>query len=398
MNSVRHRRRVLVVAGWYPSPADPVGGIFVRRQVEMLSADHDVAVIAPVLARVGGPGPPPEPSVEYGALTWRPHVRVVFPRRITWAPTAYLYRRALETTYEEVMRTWGVPDLIHAHVSLPAGWGAVALGRSRRIPVVLTEHTGPFSANLHSRSARSLTREAITGASRVVAVSPGLRDDILRFEPDLDVVVVGNVVDTEFFLPPAMPRSSTPPTRLLFVGSLTKVKGPDLLIEALGMVKASTDEPFTLTVVGSGPMRRDLMQQVSALGLDVVVDFTGMLDQVGLRSAMWNAHALISSSHDETFGLAMAEALATELPVIATRTGGARFVLSGGGGLMVDVNAESLAEGIRHLLVERGNLASTASRRSIIDRFSPQVVATSLSALYDSVCSWMAPVRSEDVA
>src|SRR5207237_4291590 len=70
------------------------------------------------------------------------------------------------------------PDVLHAHVALPAGLAGAAIKRLFGIPLVITEHTGPFSMLMRDRFAAWATRQVIQSADRVVTVSRALRDQI----------------------------------------------------------------------------------------------------------------------------------------------------------------------------------------------------------------------------
>lgn len=103
---------------------------------------------------------------------------------------------------------------------------------------------------------------------------------------------------------------------LLFLGRLHPKKGCDLLIEAFAQTETSTER---LSLVLAGPdqvgWEQDLRAQATRLGLEKVI-FTGMLEGEMKRGALEAADGFILPSHQENFGMSVAEALAVGLPVL----------------------------------------------------------------------------------
>jgi glycosyltransferase involved in cell wall biosynthesis len=101
---------------------------------------------------------------------------------------------------------------------------------------------------------------------------------------------------------------------LLFLGRLHPKKGCDLLIEAFG--RAKTDLPISLVVAGPDQVGWEKELRERAEGLDRLVIFTGMLEGEIKHGAFGAADAFILPSHQENFGMSVAEALSVGLPVL----------------------------------------------------------------------------------
>lgn len=127
------------------------------------------------------------------------------------------------------------------------------------------------------------------------------------------------------------------PVHLLAVAAVRAGKGYDVLLDALDQVDPGT---WRLTCVGS--LTRDpdeaarVRRAVAARGWDGLVRFTGELDGRRLAACYGEADLFVLASACETYGMALAEALAHGLPVVATRTGAARELLGEAAGLLVD--------------------------------------------------------------
>src|SRR5690349_9312989 len=181
----RMKRKVLIVAYWYPSDAAPVHGIFVEEQARTLATVHDVAVVVPGLAawRNVGRSNSPDRSTQ--------QVRNGLPVVYEWAlpaiphgPESAVYSaftRAAEKGFSRLTPMWGKPDIIHAHVVLPSGWAAVGLAKKYGVPLVLTEHSGPFSMHLGTSVSREFVRKTLKKCDRIIAVGPSLKQQISDF-------------------------------------------------------------------------------------------------------------------------------------------------------------------------------------------------------------------------
>ena len=375
------------MASWYPTAKNPIGGVFVEDQARVLASTFDVAVIAPDMRRLIAA---PRHGLPRGLVTERREGLEIFRPGVvavaTWRQAGWSYRRALDRAYRAVERTWGRPDVIHAHVVFPGGWSAAHLGLRLGIPVVLTEHSSPFSSRLSTPWLRQQVAWTLRNVDRRIAVSPGLRQQIRDFAA-VDVEVIGNVCDTEFFHPPEV-ASVADPRRLRFltVGILTPQKGVDILLMAGRLLLQRGRDDWELVIGGDGPSRRSLEEQAASLGLGDRCQFVGELTREATRDWMGWADVFVLASRHETFGMVVLEALACDRPVVATRSGGPESILTDEVGTLVKPNdAEALADALEGVL--NGNLRppAGAARALAVDRYGPEVFVRSMDALYESI-------------
>jgi len=132
------------------------------------------------------------------------------------------------------------------------------------------------------------------------------------------------------------------------VALFDKVKGHDLLFEALKRLVAKGITNFKCIIVGDGREREAIMR--SAYGLEPYLEFRGY--QYDVKAVMEELDILIVPSTRESFGMVAVEAMALEIPVIATRVGGlAEVVCDGVSGYLVKLGeVENLAESIHSLM------------------------------------------------
>ena len=109
-----------------------------------------------------------------------------------------------------------------------------------------------------------------------------------------------------------------PVLKLLFVGRLEKIKGPDILIDALIM---SGIDDFTVKIIGDGVMKQELIQTVHSNGLEGRIEFLGMKDAGEISYHMKTSDYLVISSRNESMPVVFWEAMQISTPVLATDTG-----------------------------------------------------------------------------
>jgi glycosyltransferase involved in cell wall biosynthesis len=129
---------------------------------------------------------------------------------------------------------------------------------------------------------------------------------------------------------------------------------------------------------------------VDALQLQDVVRWRGQVPFPDLPAHYRRADLLVNPSLSEAFGVSLIEAMATEVPVVASRVGGmSQVVAEGETGLLVEAgNAAALAGAICGLLddADRRRSMRKAGRRRVLERFSWERVLPTLSALYERLC------------
>ncbi len=277
---------------------------------------------------------------------------------------------------------FGVPDVIHAHAALWAGRVAVRTARRVSRPCVVTEHSSQIMRGDLRPSERREVARTYREADAVLAVSTRLMAAVRSIAPLRTSRVVPNAIDFDFFSLPMTPRSTTPFT-LISVSNLVMGKRVDALLKAFA--RASRTQPgLRLIVVGDGADADALVRLAHDLGVAAQVEFTGGLPPVGVREKLWKANALIMPSAFETFGVVLVEALATGIPVVATRCGGPEDIVDENVGLLVEPDNEAaLARAM--LTVANRSYSSNDLRNRVMDRYSFGHVARELLRVYTSV-------------
>ena len=385
------RKKVLFIPSWFPNQDDPISGIFIQEQAVALSKEFDVAVLIPGMAawrNVLNPKAADKSVIETkaGLTVYREFARPLIPH----GPESIDYdtfARAAESGFKKIVKEWGKPDVIHAHVVLPAGWSALKVAQRHGIPIVMTEHSSPFSMHLGTELSRKLVRETLTSVNRLIAISPALAKQLLDFQPGLNIDVIGESVRTDFFVPAENGVQTKSHGKRFFVAArLAEQKGLDHLINAVRLVEDKGLNSFDLVIGGDGPDRAKLEGLAKNLGVAERCHFLGGLNREQVKERMQACDVFVLSSLHETFGVVVGEAMACGKPVISTRCGGPEFVVNEETGVLVDVaKPEALADAMAEFILDRVSFDPQAVRNSVVNRFSPEVFARNVAAVYEQV-------------
>jgi len=284
-------------------------------------------------------------------------------------------------------------DIVHAHQAYPAGYVAVRAMAPLGVPVVITSHKGDIIPGGRYRE-RWLPRRRMCRAMKDAAAVTGVSEEL---QAEIDFLTGGaarsltipNGVDL-----PESPPAKAPPalaalegkTFMLTLGRIHEYKGLDVLLEALGSLRAKGEAIPNLVIAGDGKDRPALERQAARLGLGGGVWFVGMVQGA---EKDWLLHAcrfFLQPSRKEGMPLTVLEAMAHGKSVIGTAVSGTvELVRDGVNGLMVPPdNAAALAGAILSLS-RRASLADLEERSLAAAReLSWSVIADRYIELYES--------------
>jgi glycosyltransferase involved in cell wall biosynthesis len=286
------------------------------------------------------------------------------------------------------------PDVVHAH-TYKAGVLASVAGRLTGVPVVIfTPHGHIFARGARIpgvpesgwklAALRWITRAAQACAQRVTALSDAdLREQLaLELSPPSKYVVVRNGIDVERFAARAGGRRFEGSPVIGAVGRFSSEKGHRYLVDALARVRLKLPRA-RLVLVGYGELEGDLRRQVERLFLEEAVTFAGERDSA---EALSSFDVFAQPSLYESQGLAILEAMAAAVPVVATKVGGVGDVVQEEetGLLVPPADPDGLAAAIIRLAGEPEFTARLAMRGQLRVRelFSSGEMVTAYGRLY----------------
>jgi glycosyltransferase involved in cell wall biosynthesis len=305
---------------------------------------------------------------------------------------------------------WGAmrdfqPDIVHTHTAKAGALGRAAAALhnrmrtpSRRVAVVHTFHghvlEGYFGASgnrLVRAAERMLSRVTdctiaiselqrrdlvdrfhVATASRTVVIHLGLRlGDLLSLRPeDRNRTRIAAGYNDEFVVG--------------FVGRLVPIKQVHVLVDAIALVQREL--AVRLIITGDGPERASLDARARAAGVGSITTFAGWRDDLVATYAPLDAFAL--TSKNEGTPVALIEAMAAGVPVLATAVGGVPDVVTDGEtGVLTGQSAADVARALLNIARDRAAAAERAAKaREVVGtRYTDTALVEAVAALYDDL-------------
>jgi glycosyltransferase involved in cell wall biosynthesis len=285
-------------------------------------------------------------------------------------------------------------ELLHSHLYHANLYGRLAAWRAG-IPIIASVH------NTYTR--RKWHRHMINGllarfTFRITAGSADVERDIVRYDrvaPE-KVARLANCIDLDRVMTSLSPtaakqRLGFEPVDLVIatVGRMEEQKGHAFLLDAFASLLQTPElegMPLRLVVVGDGRLKSAMEQRAADLGIATACRFPGSIKD--LADVYRAIDVFVMPSLWEGLSLAMLEAMAAGLPMVATDVGGVRDVLGDNmrGMLVPAADVGALAQAVRGLLLDkekRGAMADSGSRH-VRENFSVSALSRQLAELYDA--------------
>jgi glycosyltransferase involved in cell wall biosynthesis len=302
------------------------------------------------------------------------------------------------------LRTLGYIDLMHIHMS---AYGSALrkgiltlIGAMLGVPVIIHMHGSNFREFYFGLPSpvRKMLSFVLNRARFVIVLGNGWRDHLvadLHVAPEKIAVIFNGVPRPADGGGSAAPHGDT--ARIVFLGQLGERKGvPDLL--AAFQSPRLLSKPWTATIAGDGAVE-EYRAAVAKAGLDARVTLPGWVDSCAANDLLRRADIFVLPSHFEAMPIAILEALAHGVAVVATPVGAIpEFLTDGENAILVPPgDSNRLADAIARLIddANQRRRLGTAGREIFRDRFDIRVAAERVLALYGSA---MQPNRKSKAA
>ncbi|MFK7944309.1 MAG: glycosyltransferase family 4 protein [Paracoccaceae bacterium] len=277
----------------------------------------------------------------------------------------------------------------HAHFGSDTTTVACLAARAIGATYSFTAHARDvYHTYVSAEADAEMRRVKLRGAAFVATVSDYNARHLSDLCPEARVIRLYNGIDLTSFNP--VQGADQKPGHLIAVGRLVAKKGFDVLMDACAMLKAR-NVPFSLSLVGSGPLEEALHAQRAALGLEHHVAMEGLLPQEALIKKMGSAVAAVlpcvvtQSGDRDGLPTVLLEAMGRGLPVVTTTVSGGPEIVADRltGRLCTPGDAASLADALEDVLKlpERAHLMGQAGRRRAEELFNLTTNATRLRRL-----------------
>ena len=282
--------------------------------------------------------------------------------------------------YEQVCKDSGKPDVIHLE-SARCAYAAVALAKKENIPLTYTEH---YSGILNSRPGSFLDRTmrlAVDSAAHTFLLSSAMKKRLNPHEENSSMLP--NAIDfSEFSV-----SQPTEPFTFCALGGLRSIKGYDILLRAFEEVRKAYPD-CKLVIGGDGPEKEKLLALRDELELQESVVFPGSIPVDQRKAFFAGKSAFICSSLTETFSMVVIEALASGLPVVATKCGGPEDLVKAHNGYLVNkADASALAAGMIQMIGEHSRFDAEKIRHEAYILYDETAVVAAQKAIYEQLLS-----------
>lgn len=367
--------KILFLTTTYPEEGNPNRGIFVRDQAETLATRHEIEV---VFAKIDY-----SKFSLYSYTISKKKCKGVVEHHITIKRSLPIINQLvffLITICQtvKIARIFS-PDIVHGNLGFPGAFWSLRVARAIRKPVIISEHSR-ITNNFRSAIHKLLVISSLKRVNAVVCVSDSLAAEAQKFTPR-KVAVVPNIIDFSKF--PDVIHNSNAVCQIGFLGGLnTPVKGLDLLLRAAVGIK----EEFILHIGGEGILLESYKALAHKLNISDKCVFYGFVHNTEVNYFMSRLHFFVSASRYETFGMAMVEAMACGLPVVATNSGGPADFINDKNGLLVEKeNVEALKNSLIKMISEYKNYDVAEIREFALSNYSSQQFLTRIEKVYADV-------------
>lgn len=298
-------------------------------------------------------------------------------------------------------------DIVHAHYNLPySDYSALKFSREKNVPLVVTYHAdaqesgGNMLRNLATfLYNRILLPRVLDHANIIIATTPRFVEEskfLRSYKKKIKIIPNGINIqeyDLDLSQKECRIRLKLPEDKLiiLFFGNLVRYKGPDILLKAFAQVRKKYSKTL-LFYAGRGDMESELKRKVSEMKLEDSVCFSGYVPEE-LKPLYYKAadiFCLPSRTLAEAFGIVNLEAMASGLPIIASKLGGIPDVVQDEEtGLLVTPGSVDRLKDAIIKLIENKDLRYKLGKkgRKKVQRYSWENIARETERIYEELLS-----------
>jgi len=289
------------------------------------------------------------------------------------------------------------PDIVHVFFGIPSGPVAYLLKKYYGYPYVLflggrdvpRKNPDPRYYRLFYGLLDPAIKAIWKNASSIVACSEGLRNLALETYPKANINVIPDGIDLEKFVFVER-KENRFPVKILTIGRLIPRKGFQFLIKSITEIAKNVNHDFKLEIVGDGPMKGKLTDLAQKLKVNNKIDFVGSVPYDKLVKHYNQADIFVLPSFAEGMPLVVLEAMATGLPIVASKVQGIEdLVKSGINGYLVEAgNPKQLSREISKL-INNGKVRIQMGYNSLdqVRKYSWENIAQAYLNIFEKIIS-----------
>lgn len=376
---------ILIIARGIPSDRYPQWGCFERDQAEAIASLGHKVVVVSVDSRflwhyrkIGITKTSRNNVVSYNGF-WIPGAIIGL---LGETFKLFIKQKQLQRIYKRVVAEYGKPDIICGHFSFITSI-AVNIAIKNKIPLVGIEHNAIFNEENLSKRIFWISDYTYKHTQQIISVSRNLQERI-KYHLGKDSIIVNNTFGDDFLdVPCAKPYKNL--IKFVATGNLIYRKGYDLLIRAFKELDLPK-ELWELNIIGDGEEEQNLSLQIKNANLQDNIFLLGRKNKSEIVDLLTQSNFFMMPSRNENFSVAILEALACGLPIIASDCGGVRDCINSSNGIIFPVdNVEELKNAILQIYENKLFFDNKSIAEQCKNQFGPKVIARQLTDVFEKV-------------
>lgn len=385
---------ILIIPSWYKTEYEPYSGTFFEEQARMLQKKgFKVGILYP--QHIGSfvqflkkPYFSRKHFQDNGLFTIHSNTKTIIPTIKGYYFNKLVIEEYAKRSFENYCKEKGVPDIIHSHSIFWGGVVANSIYLKTGIPFVHTEHlTSIINSNEYDRNPFiNYLIEVYKNSKENIFVSNSYKNAIVKKYNLNKGITISNIVNPIFFNPREKLMLNEDAFNILNIGGLIERKNQITLIKAIKLLTNLIDCSIKLTIVGEGLLFEKLFQESSDVNSKISIAFIQKASRIEIANLMKKHHVLVSTSIFETFGLTIAEAHASGIPVVAYKTMGTEDIMNERNGIVVTDNTpDAFSNAIFSVYNQYQSFNSFKISNDCYVKFSEETVSEKLIELYSEV-------------
>lgn len=376
--------RVLVIPTWYPNGEDKLMGVYHKEFTYALN-NYGIKADMLFIDRQRLSNPFKYLFMKKKEIDKETNYNVYIYKLLNLSPISFKlginrYVKKLDYAFKDYLKYNEKPDLIHAHVTVPAGYAACIIGKKYNIPVIVTEHCGNLERFFKNDSLKKYGNFVLKN-STYSTVSKYMKDIVLKYTNEC--YIIPNLVDTTPFNNDIV-RKRNNVFKLVSVCALREGKRLDIAFKAIKKLKEQNIK-IHLDVIGDGFYENYYKQVCDELNLHKEITFLGRKNKFEIAEILKKENALLISSELESFGIPGIEAMASGLPIVSTDCLGPTEYINSKVGVICKVNnVDDMADKIKYLIDHYEKYDNNYIRKEA-SRYSKEEIIKNTIKLYNKI-------------